>query len=79
MSNRIILLIAAVLLTASCTAESSQDVPVLRLATTTSTNDSGLLDALIPSLLRRQHGLRDRRPTHRQRPGTRSRIRARMR
>ncbi len=49
MPSRIILLIAAVLLTASCAAESSQDVRVLRLATTTSTNDSGLLDALLPS------------------------------
>lgn len=42
-------LVIFALLTASCSGQSSDDGRVLRLATTTSTNDSGLLDALLPS------------------------------
>jgi tungstate transport system substrate-binding protein len=37
------------LVAASCSRGSSDNVRVLRLATTTSTNDSGLLDAILPS------------------------------
>ena len=43
-----IIFVALVILAASCSRGGSGDVQVLRLATTTSTNDSGLLDALLP-------------------------------
>jgi len=42
------LFLTVALLTASCSNGSSSDVRVLRLATTTSTDDSGLLDAILP-------------------------------
>ncbi len=42
-------LVIVMLLAASCAGESSDEGQVLRLATTTSTNDSGLLDALLPA------------------------------
>ncbi|MEA2011163.1 MAG: substrate-binding domain-containing protein [Actinomycetota bacterium] len=45
----LIVFVAVMLLAASCTGASSDDERVLRLATTTSTNDSGLLDALLPA------------------------------
>ena len=48
-AHLLILLVVVVLLAASCSAGASGDVRVLRLATTTSTNDSGLLDALLPA------------------------------
>ena len=48
MRIRIILAVVFVLLGASCSRGDSADVRVLRLATTTSTNDSGLLDAILP-------------------------------
>ncbi|MEA3502546.1 MAG: substrate-binding domain-containing protein [Actinomycetota bacterium] len=46
---RLIFLIIVVLLAPSCAAASSDEARVLRLATTTSTNDSGLLEALLPA------------------------------
>lgn len=49
MRTRIIAFSVIVLLSASCAAGSSDETRVLRLATTTSTNDSGLLDALLPA------------------------------
>ncbi len=49
MKSRIIPFVVVMLLGASCAGESSGDSQVLRLATTTSTNDSGLLDALLPA------------------------------
>jgi len=45
----ILLLIVVMLLAVSCAGKTSDGERVLRLATTTSTNDSGLLDALLPS------------------------------
>jgi len=47
--TRIMTFVLAVLLAAACTGGSSNGSRVLRLATTTSTNDSGLLDALLPT------------------------------
>jgi len=47
--SRIIVFVVVVLLAASCSSGTSDEVQVLRLATTTSTNDSGLLDALLPA------------------------------
>jgi tungstate transport system substrate-binding protein len=44
----LIFLVVIMMLAASCSGESSDEAQVLRLATTTSTNDSGLLDALLP-------------------------------
>jgi len=41
--------VVVLLFTASCTGGTSDGEHVLRLATTTSTNDSGVLDALLPS------------------------------
>lgn len=49
MRTRFITFVVIVLLSASCAAGSSDETRVLRLATTTSTNDSGLLDALLPA------------------------------
>lgn len=49
MRTKIILLLTVALLTASCANRSADEVRVLRLATTTSTNDSGLLDAILPA------------------------------
>ena len=48
MRIRLLLLLVAALVAASCSGTGSGDVRVLRLATTTSTNDSGLLDAILP-------------------------------
>lgn len=47
--TRIIPFVLAMLLAAACSGGSSSESRVLRLATTTSTNDSGLLDALLPA------------------------------
>lgn len=47
MRSRIVILLVLVLLAGACADESSE-VEVLRLATTTSTADSGLLDAILP-------------------------------
>ena len=47
--SRILLLLIVALVAASCSGDDSSDVRVLRLATTTSTNDSGLLDAILPA------------------------------
>ncbi len=49
MRVRIIPFVVVMLLAASCGGGSSDKVRVLRLATTTSTNDSGLLNALLPA------------------------------
>lgn len=49
MRTPITLFIVVMLLAASCAGESSDGEDVLRLATTTSTNDSGLLDFLLPA------------------------------
>ncbi|MEA2023000.1 MAG: substrate-binding domain-containing protein [Actinomycetota bacterium] len=49
MRTRIIPFVVILLLAASCAGENSGEERVLRLATTTSTNDSGLLDALLPA------------------------------
>lgn len=49
MPTRIIPLVVVMLFAASCSAGTSDDVQVLRFVTTTSTNDSGLLDALLPT------------------------------
>jgi len=43
------MLVVLTILTTSCSHDGAPDIRVLRLATTTSTNDSGLLDALLPS------------------------------
>ena len=48
MRSRIVILLVFVLLVAAC-ARGSSEVEVLRLATTTSTADSGLLDAILPA------------------------------
>ena len=48
MRSRIVSLLVFVLLVAACAAGSSE-IEVLRLATTTSTADSGLLDAILPT------------------------------
>lgn len=56
--NRIRLLLYSIaLLTAGCTPTLEQDEAVLRLAVTTSTQDSGLLDILIP-VFEKGHGAR---------------------
>jgi len=49
MRPKIILLLTVALLTASCANRTGDEARVLRLATTTSTNDSGLLDAILPA------------------------------
>lgn len=49
MRTPITLFIVVMLLAASCAGEGSDGEDVLRLATTTSTNDSGLLDFLLPA------------------------------
>jgi len=49
MRIRIILLLVVALLGTSCSGTGSEEPRVLRLATTTSTNDSGLLDAILPA------------------------------
>ncbi len=49
MRARIIPFVVIMLLAASCAGGNSDEARVLRLATTTSTNDSGLLDALLPA------------------------------
>ena len=49
MPSRIALLVVVILLAVSCASEGADGEGVLRLATTTSTNDSGLLDALLPA------------------------------
>ena len=48
-SPLVLLLVFVVFLAASCSAGTSGGERVLRLATTTSTDDSGLLDALLPA------------------------------
>lgn len=48
MRSRIVLFLVFALLAVSCSHSSSGDARVLRLATTTSTNDSGLLDTILP-------------------------------
>ncbi len=49
MRGRIIPLLVVMVLAAACADAGSDESRVLRLATTTSTNDSGLLDALLPA------------------------------
>jgi tungstate transport system substrate-binding protein len=49
MRIRIILLLIVTLLASSCSGGGSKETRVLRLATTTSTNDSGLLDVILPA------------------------------
>jgi tungstate transport system substrate-binding protein len=46
---RVWMLVAVALVASSCSGDDSSDVRVLRLATTTSTNDSGLLDSILPA------------------------------
>ena len=46
---RVWMLVAVALVAAWCSGDDSSDVRVLRLATTTSTNDSGLLDSILPA------------------------------
>ncbi len=52
-----LLLIIVMLLATACGRQGSDEVRVLRLATTTSTNDSGLLDAILPDF-ESQYGAR---------------------
>jgi len=45
----ILVVVVVAALAAACSSNDGSEVEVLRLATTTSTNDSGLLDAILPS------------------------------
>ncbi|MEN8114306.1 MAG: substrate-binding domain-containing protein [Actinomycetota bacterium] len=53
--GRIASLLVLALLAAACSAGEASEPRILRLATTTSTNDSGLLDALLPSFEGREN------------------------
>jgi tungstate transport system substrate-binding protein len=55
MRSRIVILLVFVLLAGACASSESSEVEVLRLATTTSTADAGLLDAILPGFEKEYH------------------------